>query len=726
MSIFSNAQNKDKQQQKTTFFAGTQGGGFFGATAAHQSKSNSTTAEKAPSKTMAESFEFEEGAIVKEGEGDDLYIHWPKLGDSGVTLGYGYDLGKKKKGEVEADLMQAGLPPEQIQKLLPAVGLTQQAAGNFVAKNRTAIGPITNEQRDLLFRPVYEDKKAHSKSRATGSSVNNYTAAHYAKLEGREETDWQLSDEEYEALHPAIKELLADMTYQGAYKYREDWGGSYRDIQPILKAEVSDIEKLEQLKAHLERFASVAPEEGMVTRTNIRINFLADAIQQAKAYELNKDEEQVQEETEKESKKDKKKQKKDFRRQEPVTRAGFVYLLLKKKYSVVAHAFLFNKSAEEIMQYGSAFTNGERPLDPITRVEAATMLNRFAEIEGTDYKGEVYYFSDLYQNELDSWMFDAAHLSRMYGIFQGTLENEFLPFQTVDLKTSNTLIKRAKKLKQASKADQKARLSIAPLEEPAKKGEDIYESQRDNNPYGSSGTKGDWMCNVTSVAMQLHTLASKDEVKRQAIDIYYNVGGEQPLELLQSEQIEDILIRIVRHKGWSEYIYTNLEKLAALFKVTSNNASYSFDGRDGAIEQFNGNVPHIIKDGNLYNAIKKGKSVIMSNTLYGSDGHYVHLVSVESDGVIINDPFGFRINRYNPYYFLNGSTVSTDKMNWLKKNWSTFEERSKHNPELKAEMEAFLESPQGTFSQELGKLNFYNWGEVSSWNLGRHGTVMGK
>ena len=109
----------------------------------------------------------------------------------------------------------------------------------------------------------------------------------------------------------------------------------------------------------------------------------------------------------------------DFRTQVPITRAGFILQLLKADAGWIGDWRLEGKSAEEVMQAGIAFSNGDRPYAAITRAEAAAMMVRFAGLSETAYECDVVYFADVYPAWHAGWVFDSAHIARMYGFFQG-------------------------------------------------------------------------------------------------------------------------------------------------------------------------------------------------------------------------------------------------------------------------------------------------------------------
>jgi GH24 family phage-related lysozyme (muramidase) len=86
-----------------------------------------------------------------------LVPHWPG-GNSGVTLGYGYDLGGRTRAEVLADLRASGLDAAEAEILAGAAGRTGADARQWVDRHGGGLR-LTPEQREALFSrtvPPYE------------------------------------------------------------------------------------------------------------------------------------------------------------------------------------------------------------------------------------------------------------------------------------------------------------------------------------------------------------------------------------------------------------------------------------------------------------------------------------------------------------------------------------------------------------------------------------------
>ncbi|WP_242506259.1 hypothetical protein [Pectobacterium zantedeschiae] len=89
-----------------------------------------------------------QGQITFDGEGNDVpnspffsrVVHWPGNAKSGVTLGRGYDMGKRTKGEVYADMLRIGIGSEKASLIAKGAGLKGAAAALFVKEYRSKIG----------------------------------------------------------------------------------------------------------------------------------------------------------------------------------------------------------------------------------------------------------------------------------------------------------------------------------------------------------------------------------------------------------------------------------------------------------------------------------------------------------------------------------------------------------------------------------------------------------
>jgi uncharacterized protein (TIGR02594 family) len=150
------------------------------------------------------------GQITFDVEGTDVegsryfsrVIHYPG-GNSGVTIGRGFDVGQRSKKANISYMESAGLTSSQVSLLAEASGLKGKAAGEWVKKNKDKVGTITHEQQKALFAIVYE---AHKKDVVRISSKDDVVAKY--------------GSTDFDKQHPAITDILVDLRYRGDYHSR--------------------------------------------------------------------------------------------------------------------------------------------------------------------------------------------------------------------------------------------------------------------------------------------------------------------------------------------------------------------------------------------------------------------------------------------------------------------------------------------------------------------------
>ena len=175
-------------------------------------------------------------------------IHWPG-GNSGVTIGRGYDMQWRTSKQIVADLTAAGVPLLDAQNLSRAAGLRGAAAQSFWKTNRATAPVISLESQKALFEKVVYPSYERTAKRVTQAANHN-------------PLDWQ-------ALNPAIKDIIVDLTYCGDYR-----GEMKASLQKYIAAN------------DLEGFASVMSDErfwrftaGVPSgRFNARVEYLRNAL----------------------------------------------------------------------------------------------------------------------------------------------------------------------------------------------------------------------------------------------------------------------------------------------------------------------------------------------------------------------------------------------------------------------------------------------------------------
>ncbi|MGR5130635.1 hypothetical protein [Photobacterium swingsii] len=126
-------------------------------------------------------------------------LHVPSE-SSGVTIGRGYDLRRKKITTVRRDLASAGLKPEVISKLVKAIGLNGRKAKKFIIHNDLIDYQVTPSAQLKLFKASYDFEASEVKRICSKPLV----------IKRYGSTDW-------ERLNPTIKEVTIDLKFRGDY-----------------------------------------------------------------------------------------------------------------------------------------------------------------------------------------------------------------------------------------------------------------------------------------------------------------------------------------------------------------------------------------------------------------------------------------------------------------------------------------------------------------------------
>lgn len=135
----------------------------------------------------------------EKGAGDrHLSPHWPG-GNSGVTISAGWDCSALTPETAAQEMRNAHFTEEQIERMLPCVGLHGREAQSFVANNASSFH-ITEEQSDRLFLQAVQRKEME-----LDHLLQNHNHI-------------QLDD-----LNDAQKEMLFDFHFQGAMRGRQEF-----------------------------------------------------------------------------------------------------------------------------------------------------------------------------------------------------------------------------------------------------------------------------------------------------------------------------------------------------------------------------------------------------------------------------------------------------------------------------------------------------------------------
>ena len=152
-----------------------------------------------------------QGAFESEG-GDDkavtsTYSRIPKklvdknnktIGNSGVTIGRGFDLGQQSKSVITGLMTRVGLSPSQVSLLAGAAGKSGAAHVKYFDDNKDGLKAIelTREQRYLIYMYSVKARADDAKSR------------YVQYMQGKDGDSWDKLDE-------AIKSLMVDLNYRG-------------------------------------------------------------------------------------------------------------------------------------------------------------------------------------------------------------------------------------------------------------------------------------------------------------------------------------------------------------------------------------------------------------------------------------------------------------------------------------------------------------------------------
>jgi hypothetical protein len=104
-------------------------------------------------------------------------------------------------------------------------------------------------------------------------------------------------------------------------------------------------------------------------------------------------------------------------------------------------------------------------------------------------------------------------------------------------------------------------------------------------------------------------------------------------------------------------------------------------------------------------------SVMLSTKLTG--GHIVLLVDVVNGGIVINDPYGVRVDAG---YIKNGDSVSRRKGR-IEAATDELNVRFTHNEAGKERLMGSLSDT--TLPQDIGEFNYYTWAQVNKWAMGK-------
>jgi hypothetical protein len=200
-----------------------------------------------------------EGKLTFDAEGTEGgHFHSRKLhvpsANSGLTIGRGYDMKRKRKAKIVADLTDAGVTADMAERLSQASGLYGQPAEQFIRDNGLHEFEISLEAQEKLFNAVYAELSRDV------TRICNKTDC----VEAYGPVDW-------DGLNQAIKDVLVDLRFRGDYT-----GPTRRKIQRHVAN--NDLQAFADALFNRENWKSV-PQD----RFNRRVGYLQAALRESES-----------------------------------------------------------------------------------------------------------------------------------------------------------------------------------------------------------------------------------------------------------------------------------------------------------------------------------------------------------------------------------------------------------------------------------------------------------
>ena len=279
-----------------------------------------------------------------------------------------------------------------------------------------------------------------------------------------------------------------------------------------------------------------------------------------------------------------------------------------------------------------------------------------------------------------------------------------------------------------------------------------FGNQRDNAFVGEAGgaaVTGENECNITTLAMQIRTVAQDDaKVRAACCSTLERLGGTVTDDDRKSAQIEDLLLRRFFLPAWAngdewrklesqKPFWTGFADWVKGRKYHQNSicinhvaseltsalpiGALGHDEAKDAADQARLLTPEYFKT-TFVPELAGGGSVMLSTDLTG--GHIVLLNEVLADGVTINDPYGMCLEKVTNArgYLRNG-----DALSWGLKVKATYAAnlptRSKQNA---GPIASVVEGGPAKMPDNLGERNFFTWTEVETYKIGKWNNTMAK
>lgn len=289
--------------------------------------------------------------------------------------------------------------------------------------------------------------------------------------------------------------------------------------------------------------------------------------------------------------------------------------------------------------------------DNLNRADAATILVRLLKIDQVLPEGQVAYFYDVPPGV---YYHETAHAARLYGIFRGGGDNLFRPGDSLSEQEAFIVINRARSPrlmppekqtngaepmlqpnaalgmlnKKELGADDIALVRAAILQLPEDQRADLYRqlnskvtyrNQRDN---AAKYTLGDYMCNVTSLAMAFNQLGYGADDSEKQFEDSLDEGLQEAHGLPADTLAQNPRYHESGQRELAEERGLGLQRIYVPLLASASDIQVWFEK-------------------NVKKRMEQGQAATMSiRTPIVGDGHIVRVEWIESNGVKVDDPFG--------------------------------------------------------------------------------------
>lgn len=208
----------------------------------------------------------------------------------------------------------------------------------------------------------------------------------------------------------------------------------------------------------------------------------------------------------------------------------------------------------------------------------------------------------------------------------------------------------------------------------------VYADQRDNDTTYTGAKHFEWdtlqdgewnvadrMCNVTSIAMALSTMAGSVAAARALVAhvLEESYGDATYAQMdpatLAGNQLEDLVDLIVQHEydvGARDHtreghaVYEKVLDIFAGYDASNiEDARFLADWDEGLYKNAEKRLTKdVVADGKtVQQLLTEGHTFIIRSTIPGG-GHISHLKEVRPDGIVVNDPYGVNVRGNSPTY----------------------------------------------------------------------------